>query len=163
MSYGYNRDNGNRSNRWQDWVNLALATWFFFSPWILQFAGNALRTEPATGAAGIQGLGNAPWNAWVLSVIVFLLALSAINRMELWQELLTLLLGAWIFVAPWILGFAPGSYPGVAPAGAAATAAQAAVAAWDHWIVGALIFLVSATSLWQRQVGSSPPGEPFRR
>ncbi len=133
--YRYNRYNGNRSNRWQDWVNLALAIWFFFSPWILQFGSTAWTAGPAAGAAATQAGGNAAWNAWVLGVIVFLVALSAISRMELWQEWLNLLLGAWIFAAPWALGFATGTYP---------------VAAWDHWVVGALIFIVSATSLLRR-------------
>jgi SPW repeat len=152
--YGHNRDN--RSNRWQDWANLALATWFFFSPWILQFASNLSTAERTAGGAAAQGfsqgLSNASWNAWVLSVIVFLVAISAISRVELWQEWLNLLLGAWIFVAPWVLGFATGSQP-----------AAGAAAAWDHWIVGALIFLVSATSLLRRPPMQAASSEPFRR
>ena len=57
------------------------------------------------------------------------MAISAIGRMELWQEWINLALGAWIFAAPWAFGFAWASLP---------------AAAWDHWIVGALIFLISA-------------------
>ena len=41
-----------------------------------------------------------------------------------------MILGAWIFVAPWALGFTP-----------------LGRASWDHWIVGALIFLISLWSL----------------
>lgn len=129
--YGH-RYNPTRSNRWQDWVNLLLAVWLFFSPWILQFGNNVATSEPVTRGVAGQAATDAAWNAWVLGVIVFLIALSAIGRMELWQEWFNLVLGAWIFVAPWVLGFATGSSP---------------AAAWDHWIVGALIFLVSASSL----------------
>src|SRR5579883_1220633 len=96
--YGSNRYNPTPSNRWQDWVNVLLAIWLFFSPWILQF-GNVAAAEPVTGGATSQAATNAAWNAWVLGVIVFLIAVSAISRMELWQEWLNLLLGAWIFVA----------------------------------------------------------------
>jgi len=54
---------------------------------------------------------------------VFLVSLGAIFREEGWPEWLDFALGIWVFVAPWILGFAFGL----------------SNAAWDHWIVGALI------------------------
>ncbi len=120
-----------RSNRWQDWCNLILAIWLFISPWVLQF-GSAAQPAPGAGAPGAVGgaVGNAAWNAWVLGVIVFLVALSAIGRMEFWQEWISLLLGIWIFIAPWVLGFV-----------------SLANASWDHWVVGALIFLISISNL----------------
>ena len=123
-----------RSNRWQDWANLILAIWLFISPWVLRFGGG-----PESSTAAV-----AAWNAWVLAVIVFLVALSAIGRMEFWQEWLTLILGAWIFAAPWALGF---------------TALPAA--SWDHWFVGAVIFLISLFNLTSGRVvptGTVPPG-----
>ncbi len=107
--------------RWQDSANLILAIWLFISPWVLQFAGGAGGSSPV-----------AAWNAWVLGVIVFLVALTAMGRrFARGQEWYNLVLGIWIFIAPWVLGFA----------------ARTANAAWDHWIVGALIFLVSASGL----------------
>ena len=116
-----------RRNRWQDWVNLLLAIWLFISPWVLQFAaGNA--TAPAAG--NDFPAANAAWNAWVLGVIVFLVALSARSRMEFWQEWINLLLGIWIFIAPWVLGFVALS-----------------AASWDHWVVGALVFLISVCNI----------------
>ncbi len=120
------------SRRWQDWANLILAIWLFISPWVLQFGGATLG-----GAA-------AAWNAWVLGVIVFLVALSAIGSMELWQEWINLILGAWIFAAPWALGFT-----------------FLPPASWDHWFVGALIFLISLSSLRSGRdvpTGAVPPG-----
>jgi hypothetical protein len=127
MSYqsSYGRYNPNRANRWEDWANLVLAVWLFFSPWILQFG--------SVSAAGV-GASNAAWNAWIFGVIVFLVALSALGRMELWQEWINILLGAWIFVAPWALGFAAGPLP---------------AASWDHWIVGALIVILSGINVAQ--------------
>ena len=72
----------------------------------------------------------AAWNAWVLSVIVFLVAISAISRMDFWQEYVNIVLSIWIFIAPWVLGFA-----------------MLSGAAWDHWVVGVLIFLFSVSVL----------------
>ncbi len=112
-----------RSNRVQDWANLILAIWLFISPWVLRFGAAAANGPPPE-------ISHAAWNAWVLGVIVFLVAVSAIGRMEAWQEYITMVLGAWIFVAPWALGFTP-----------------LGRASWDHWIVGALIFLISLWSL----------------
>jgi hypothetical protein len=128
MSYQSPTANPLRRNRWQDWDNLILAIWLFISPWVLQFATGGSAAQPGAGAAATGGdvLSYASWNAWVLGVIVFLVALSALGRMEFWQEWITLLLGVWIFIAPWVLGIV--GYPR---------------AAWDHWIVGALIFLIS--------------------
>jgi hypothetical protein len=112
-----------RATRWQDPANLIIAIWFFISPWVLQFGYTALATGTPTVAA---------WNAWVLSVIVFLVALAAMGHRHVrGQEWFNLWLGVWIFIAPWVLGFA----------------ARASDAAWDHWIVGALVFLVSASAL----------------
>lgn len=118
--------------RWQGWANLILAVWLFVSPWVLRFGGGS-----AAGAAAV-------WNAWVLAVIVSLVALSAIGSMELWQEWINLLLGAWIFAAPWASGF---------------TALPAA--SWNHWFVGALIFLISLSRLGPDRLlptGTLPPG-----
>ena len=132
--------NPNRRNRWQDWANVVLAIWLFISPWVLQFGQNVQTAAPSSGAPGgpIDLVSNAAWNAWVLGVIVFLFAISAIGKLALWQEWINLLLGAWIFASPWALGFLP-----AAPA-----------ADWDHWIVGFLIF---ALSVWSLLVMNSSP------
>ncbi len=114
-----------------DWVIRLLAIWLFFSPWILQFGRNA----PAGGTAAngaLHGASNASWNAWILGVLVFLVSLSAMRRNDLRQDWINLILGAWIFIAPWVLGFATGEY---------------SAAAWDHWIVGALIAILASVNI----------------
>ena len=116
-----------RSNRWEDWANLALVIWFFISPWVLQF-GSGVTAQP--GAAAGDMVSTAAWNAWVMAVLIFLVALSALSHMELWQEWLNLIFGAWVIAAPWALAF---------------TALREA--SWDHWVVGALVFLISLWSL----------------
>jgi len=117
-----------RSNRVQDWALLVLAVWLFISPWVLQFGGSLAAVGAANGS--LVEVSRAAWNAWVLGVIVFLVALLAVGRMETWQEYINMILGAWIFVAPWALAFTP-----------------LWRASWDHWIVGALIFLIALWSL----------------
>jgi hypothetical protein len=120
-----------RQSYWQDWANAIVAVWFFISPWLLQFGSGA--PAPAGDAATAGALGavqSAAWNAWGLSVIVFLLAISAISRMDFWQEYINIVLSIWIFIAPWMLGFT------LLPR-----------ASWDHWMVGVLIFLLSIAVL----------------
>jgi len=106
---------------WQDWLNVALAVWFFLSPWILQFGGVRSFTAPEMNAA---------WNAWVLGALVFVVSFWAASGETPWPEWLNLALAVWIFVAPWVIGFAYGTSP---------------AAAWDHWITGAII---GVSALW---------------
>ena len=126
-----------RSNRVEDWVILVLAVWFFISPWVLQFGAGV-----QAGAAPVAKVSAAAWDAWIMSVLVFLVAVSSISRLEVWQEWLNLIFGAWIFVAPWVLGFA------------------AAAASWDHWIIGAVIFLISLWSLSMARTAPATPVQP---
>lgn len=117
-----NVDRIDRGTRWQDPANLVLAVWMFISPWVLQFAYTG-----GNGAGTVMA-----WDAWVLGVVVFLVSVSAMGqRFVRGQEWLNAVLGVWLFIAPWVLNFASGGSD----------------AAWDHWIVGALIFLVSLSAI----------------
>lgn len=49
-----------------EWVNVAAAVWLFFSPWLLGFAAESP---------------NLAWNCWIVSVIVFLVALAGATHM----------------------------------------------------------------------------------
>jgi hypothetical protein len=104
---------------WGDWVELVLAVWFFLSPWILNFGIAANATDVATAAA---------WNAWILGALVFIVSLATMNSPSPRGEGFNVFLGAWIFVAPWLFGFRVDVLP---------------MAAWDHWITGAVIALVA--------------------
>lgn len=134
-----------RSQHWQDWINLVLAVWLFLSPWILNFGGSAYANAVDTGGFGAAANASAAaWNAWIFGVIVFLVALSAIGRMQVWQEWITLLIGIWLFIAPWALGFVG------LPA-----------ASWDHWIVGVLVFIFAVWNLGAaRRVPMAPRDVP---
>ena len=125
VSIGYNARL--RGNRPQDWALVVLAIWLFISPWVLHFGSAAV--IGATGGTA-SGVGHAAWNAWILGIILFLVAISAVSRLQVNQEWIALVLGAWIFIAPWALGFV------LLPK-----------ASWDHWIVGVLVFLIALANL----------------
>lgn len=120
-----------RSNNWQDWANLVLAGWLFLSPWVLGFGGTVATPTSVWIDGGIPAIAaaDAAWNAWVAGGVVFMIALSAIDRLQLWQEWANLIVALWIFAAPWVVGFAGLNAP-----------------AFEHWIIGGLVFL-SALSL----------------
>jgi membrane-bound ClpP family serine protease len=104
--------------RWQDWVSLVLGVLLFISPWIFGTATNA----PGS------------WNAWIVGVIGVVLALWALAMVgtSTIAEWISLVLGVWLFISPWILGFA------------AITSA-----AWTAWIIGILFVVVNGWTLLQ--------------
>jgi hypothetical protein len=131
-----------RADRWQHGANVVLAIWLFISPWVLRFVATAQVTGNAANGPAVAA-SHASWNAWVLGVIVFLVAVSAIGNLEMWQEWWSIILGAWIFAAPWALGFT-----------------GLVRASWDHWIVGALVFIFAVWSLsrlWNAPASTLPP------
>jgi hypothetical protein len=75
--------------RWQDWANLLLGLWLFASPWILGFAADL---TPA-------------WNAYVLGVAIVVFAAIAVYMPKAWEEAVNIILGIWMIVSPWVLGF----------------------------------------------------------
>jgi hypothetical protein len=119
---------------WQSWIILLIAVWFFISPWILQFATTANAAADMTRAS---------WNAWVLSVVIAVVTLSAIGPGVFWQAWADLALAVWVFIAPWVLGFANG------PA-----------AAWDHWICGVLFAIFALGNITMAPAARAPLAEP---
>ena len=77
------------ARRWQDRANLVLGAWIFCSPWVLSYEG--------TGAA---------WNAYVIGAGIVVFALIAARMPHAWEEIITMLLGVWLVVSPFVLGFA---------------------------------------------------------
>ncbi len=54
------------SNKVKDWINLILAVLLFISPWVLDFKGEIV---PA-------------WNAWIMGVVLAILALAEISPLS---------------------------------------------------------------------------------
>jgi hypothetical protein len=94
---------------WSNWLTLILAVWLFISPWVLPVAA----------------LGTWAWDFWIVGIIVAAMSIAALNLRTEWEDWVNLVLGAWLFISPWIFGYV-----------------GEANAAWNSFIVGALIFLI---------------------
>jgi hypothetical protein len=100
----------------QDWINLVCAVLMFISPWILAFSGDAMATRAA----------------WITGVVAAIFAVAALVQFAEWEEWISLLLGVWMIVAPWIVGF---------------STVGAAVAAFV--VLGIVVALASVSEIWQ--------------
>jgi len=116
-----------RKQHWQDWINVLLGAWLFFSPWLL----------------GYFNIYNAAWNAYVLGIAIFVFAVWALYAPEAWEEWTLLILGIWLVISPWVLGFYGNGN-----------------ATWNMVIVGILtiIFASFTFPFWTQRVGI--PGDP---
>ena len=74
---------------WQDAVNAVLGVWLVLSPWALAYAGDA---APAA-------------NAVIVGIALIAAALGAIFVPRAWEEWTEAVLGVWLIVSPWVLGF----------------------------------------------------------
>jgi hypothetical protein len=106
--------------RWQDVISFLLGVWLFVSPWILGYANTGM---PAT-------------LAWLLGIIVVVLAALAILASQRWEEWLNAAIGLWIFVSPWVVH-----------------ARVNREALWNSLIVGALLVILS---LWSLSIDPGP-------
>ena len=102
----------------QDWINLVLAIGLFISPWIIGFAAE---TAPA-------------WNAWIAAIVLGALAIATLSAFAEWEEWVNLVVGLWLIVSPWLLGFA-------ANVNAMGT----------HVVLGVLVVAASAWAVWDHR------------
>ncbi len=104
--------------RWQDWVSLILGIWLFISPWVV----------------GFSAVSNAAANAWILGIVVAVVAIIALSTPQLWEEWVNLILGIWLIISPWVVGFSNMAAP-----------------TWDSVIVGLIVALVNLWGIVQVQ------------
>lgn len=107
---------------WRDAINLVLGIWLIVSPFAL---GYSSQTTPA-------------WNAYAIGVVIAVLSAAALWEFQKWEEWLSALLGAWLVVSPWILGFGFGH-----------------VATWNQIVVGVLAGFLA---LWSSVAEPSTTG-----
>jgi hypothetical protein len=72
-----------------DLYNLLLAVVLLVSPWLF-----ALQNRPAK------------LDLWVSSAVIAVISLGAMAAYASWEEWANLLLGLWLVVSPWVVGFA---------------------------------------------------------
>jgi hypothetical protein len=100
----------------QDWINLVCAVLLFISPWVLGFSGDVMAAR----------------GAWVTGVIAAIFSVAALMQFAEWEEWISALLGVWMIVAPWVVGFA---------------SIGLAVAAFV--ILGIIVALAAISEIWQ--------------
>lgn len=72
-----------------DVINFVAAAFLFLSPWIFGFASVA----------------EASRNAWICGLAIGIPSLAAVFAYAEWEGWVSLVLGLWLIVSPWILGF----------------------------------------------------------
>lgn len=77
--------------RWQDWTSVLVGTWLVLSPWLLGFWLDRSATENACGTG---------------MVLIFFNIISACRLLDEGQEFLNILIGVWLLLSPYALGFA---------------------------------------------------------
>ena len=107
-----------------DVANLMLGSVLFISSWFF-------------------GSGPASQNAFVCGIIIAVISLAALAAFAIWEEWLNLILGLWVLVSPWVLGFS-------------GTDAMSA-----HVAIGAIVAILAAIELWILYQG--PPRRTLTR
>ncbi len=98
-----------------DVVNLVLGVLLFLSPMLFGFTADL---TPA-------------WNAWASGIVIAALAVAALAAFAEWEEWTSLIVGVWIAVSPWLVGFA-----------------GHASATKVHLVIGIVVAVVAAIRLW---------------
>jgi hypothetical protein len=78
-----------KKQHWQDWVNLLLGVWIFISPWV---------TAPNVSGVIVA-------NDSIVGTAVTTLSVASILAFRLWEVRATGLVGIWLMISPWLLGF----------------------------------------------------------
>jgi hypothetical protein len=85
-------------------------------------------------ATTVPSVSSLAWNFYIVGIAVLAFAAAALMAFRLWEEWVTLALGAWLLISPWILGF---------------TTSDALM--WNAIIIGAIVIVLSAWTLSQEQ------------
>jgi len=72
-----------------DLYNILLAAFLFTTPWLFAYANEVVR-----------------WDMWIVGAAIMAVALLAIFAYAAWDEWVNTMLGIWLIVSPWLLGFA---------------------------------------------------------
>ena len=101
---------------WEDVATLFLGFVLMISPWIVSQTTS----------------GDAISNAGIIGFFLILLAGFEMSRLHRWEEVVTLLLGLWMIVSPYVLGYE--MLTPLAPV---------------HQVIGALVSVLAMLQLWQ--------------
>ena len=96
-----------------DVANLILGAILLVSPWAIGFPAGA-----------------ATQNAFISGVVIVVISIAALAAFAVWEEWLNLIVGLWVLISPWVLGFAGGTAMNV------------------HIIIGVIVAILAAIELW---------------
>lgn len=74
---------------WQDAVSGLLGIWLLAAPWALGFGNDSMAMS----------------NSVVIGLVLIAAALGAVWLPQAWEEWIEAILGLWMAVSPWLLGF----------------------------------------------------------
>ncbi len=107
--------------QWEDWCNWLLGIWLCISPWALRFD-----LEPtATRTAVISG------------ILIILAEVVSLSIFRVWEEWITVILGVWLVLCPWILDI------------------SSSVARVNLSVVGVLVMALAFYEVWEARRRSS--------
>lgn len=101
---------------WDSWLTMAVGVAIGVSPWAFRFTG----------------LDYATLNAVIVGMLVFALAALTLTLLDRWEAWVTLGLGFWLSLSPWLLGYE-----------------LYAAAALPHIGFGLLVIALSILTLWR--------------
>jgi hypothetical protein len=110
---------------WQDSINVLLGLGLFFSPWVLDFGAQETAAR----------------NAHVFGAILAVMAIAALFAYKIWEEWVSAVLGAWLFVSPWVLQFSEHS-----------------TAKFTHVLIGVAAIVLAIWSASQHDTGHMTAG-----
>lgn len=111
----------NTHRTWEDWCGMLLGALIVVSPWF------PIYEEAVT--AGHQTL---ILNTVVIGLAVFCLSQLEYVALQRWQEVITLMVGLWLVVSPYVLGYSGAGFLRV-----------------YHTSLGAVVVLLGVLQLWQ--------------
>lgn len=106
--------------RWEDILAMALGALIVLSPWLF--------VSPMFG--GMEGNTQVVFSAILTGALVILAGALELFARQRWEEMLTLICGAWLVIAPYVLGYG-GTLRG------------------SHVALGAAVAILAAFELWQ--------------
>lgn len=102
----------------QDVVNLFLGVWTFLTPWVIGHHPGAVVVA----------------NYVIVGILITFFAGAAVIAFRPWQEGINMVLGAWLLISPWVLGFR--AIPSLM---------------WSAFVIGVLVVSCSALALIKKQ------------
>jgi len=101
---------------WEDWLCIVAGLVVCASPWLIEGAAS----QPAV------------LNAIAVGIVIAAVAAMQLSALQRWEEWVQLVLGLWLIVAPWTLGYS-----------------HFGALTMTHVVLGAVVAVLGAYELWQ--------------